>query len=87
MIPNRLKERYTELIDKSYVIFDEADELDLLAKRLGKVIVWQHKVLVIGDVETKEFIRYVPCGEMTCPKPLTYNDYIFARNNYAGEKK
>jgi hypothetical protein len=38
-------------------------------------------------IETKDFIRYVPCGIMTCPKPLTYSDYIFAGNNYTGEKK
>lgn len=45
------QQRYVELLEQSFVVFEEADELDFLAKRLGKEIVWQHKVLVGGDAE------------------------------------
>ena len=38
-------------------------------------------------VETGLSVNYIPCGELRCPKPLTYGDLIFERRNLNGNAK
>ncbi len=46
---SQAERRCAELLDKSLLVFDEADELQFLAHRLGRLFTWQHRVLKIGD--------------------------------------